>query len=74
MIFIIPLLIFIVDQLSKTWVKSNLNHYEPLNIISHYLRFTYSENPGMAFGIQLGQFIHLLTIISILFTIYIHNN
>lgn len=71
MIFIIPILVFILDQWSKYWVKTNLELYEPLNIIGHYLRFTFCENSGMAFGIQLGQYVHLLTLISIIFTFYI---
>lgn len=64
-------MVFISDQLSKSWVKSNLDQYEPVNIIGHYLRFTYCENPGMAFGIQLGNFVHILTFISVIFTFYI---
>ena len=64
-------MVFVSDQLSKSWVKSNLDKYEPVNIIGHYLRFTYCENPGMAFGIPLGSFVHILTFISALFTFYI---
>ena len=70
-IFLVPLVIFLFDQLSKSWVKLNLIQYEPVNILGHYLRFTYCENPGMAFGIQLGNYIHILTIVSVLFTFYI---
>ena len=70
-IFLVPLVIFLFDQLSKSWVKLNLNQYEPVNVLGHYLRFTYCENPGMAFGIQLGNYMHILTIISVLFTFYI---
>ena len=64
-------MVFVSDHLSKSWVKSNLDQYEPINILGHYLRFTYCENPGMAFGIQLGSFVHILTFISVLFTFYI---
>lgn len=70
-IFLLPILVFILDQWSKYWVKTNLEQYEPLNVIGHYVRFTYCENSGMAFGIQLGSYVHLLTVISILFTFYI---
>jgi signal peptidase II len=70
-IFLIPIFVFIVDQLSKHWVKSNFEQYVPVNIIGHYLRFTYCENPGMAFGIKLGGYVHILTVLSILFTFYI---
>tara|TARA_B100001029_G_scaffold178764_1_gene186267 strand:+ start:425 stop:916 length:492 start_codon:yes stop_codon:yes gene_type:complete len=69
--FIIPIFIFILDQWSKYWIKTNLEQYEPFNIIGNYLRFTYCENSGMAFGIQLGQYIHILTFFSIIFTFYI---
>ena len=71
MIFIIPLLVFILDQWSKYWVKTNLDLYEPMNVLGQFVRFTYCENPGMAFGISLGSYVHVLTAISILFTIYI---
>ncbi len=70
-IFFVPILVFIADQLTKYWVKTNLDQYVPVNIIGHYLRFTYCENPGMAFGIKLGGYVHVLTILSVVFTIYI---
>ncbi|MAJ44066.1 MAG: signal peptidase II [Candidatus Marinimicrobia bacterium] len=69
--FIIALVVFSLDQVSKYLIKTNLELYQPLNIISHYLRFTYCENSGMAFGIQLGPYVHILTFISIIFTFYI---
>lgn len=69
--YIISIIIFLIDQFSKYWVKANLELYEPKNIIGNYLRFTFCENSGMAFGIQLGGFIHILTLISIFFTLYI---
>lgn len=70
-IFIVPFLVLIADQLTKLWVKSNFNPYIPTEILGKYVRITYCENPGIAFGIQVGQFIHVVTVLSVIFTIYI---
>ena len=40
------------DQLTKYIVKSSMYLYESINLLGDFLRFTYIENPGMAFGIQ----------------------
>lgn len=61
----VSLFIIITDQLTKLWIKGlnlpwlgiNL-HGLPLGtsrpIIGDFLRLTYIENPGMAFGIDIG--------------------
>ena len=40
------------DQLTKYIVKSSMYLYESINLLGDFLKFTYIENPGMAFGIQ----------------------
>lgn len=60
-----------MDQSTKIWIKNNFNPYIPIEVIGKYFRITYCENPGIAFGIQVGQFIYLITLISFLFTLYI---
>ena len=60
-----------LDQLSKIWIKNNFVLFESRNIIGDFLRFTYVENPGIAFGIRLGNLKILATIISIVIASYL---
>ncbi len=59
------LFIILSDQLSKLWVKGGSIpftgvHFEGFQygtgypVLGDFLHFTYIENPGMAFGIELG--------------------
>ena len=67
----ISLTIILVDQATKLLAKFEL---EPLgrsiHVIGDVLKFTYTENPGMAFGLELGSKL-FLTLFSILATILI---
>lgn len=54
--FISLLIIFVVllvDQASKIWVKTNMSLYESIEIFS-WFKIYFVENPGMAFGWELG--------------------
>lgn len=51
----ISVLIVLVDQLTKLWVRSSMYVGESIPVIDSWLRLTFTENPGMAFGIQLGS-------------------
>ena len=53
------------------WVKLNLEIWESWDIIGSYLRFTHVKNLGMAFGISVGDYKILVTILSISATIFI---
>lgn len=64
-ILIVSVIIVVVDQLSKFYVKGfyipvlgirnpGIGYGEKHNIIDSFLRFTFVENPGMAFGINIG--------------------
>ena len=44
--------IVILDQITKYIVKTSMHLYESINLLGDFLKFTYIENPGMAFGIQ----------------------
>ena len=74
MLFIfIPLVVIIIDQLSKIYIKNNFYLYQSFDVIEPYLKFTYIENRGIAFGIDTSSyhlFITILTIVVILFFIY----
>ncbi len=48
----ITAIVVVLDQLTKFWVKIRFQLYESIDIIGDVLKFTYIENPGMAFGIR----------------------
>jgi len=75
------LLVLLVDQLSKIWVKTNMSLYETYEIAS-WFKIRFVENPGMAFGLELGGegnrmwgklFLSLFRIVAIFFIgYYVH--
>ena len=46
--------ILIVDQITKVWVKSSMFPGESVPVVGRLFRLTFTENPGMAFGLELG--------------------
>ena len=74
---LIPIFVVLIDQISKIsiknyWLENNL-FYSNINIVGNFIRFTFIENPGIAFGINTSKFhiyITLITIIAICFIIY----
>ncbi|GAB4310099.1 MAG: signal peptidase II [Phototrophicales bacterium] len=53
-LFLLSLIVFSLDQLSKEWIIQNLARYEsiePIPALGAYFRFTHSYNTGAAFGI-----------------------
>jgi len=67
----ITFVIVIIDQFSKLMIKYNLISASPKDILGDFLRFTYVENPGLAFGVSVGSFGWLLFIVTVLITLYI---
>lgn len=69
---IIILMVIIADQILKIWVKTHFYLYESLEITS-WFKLNFIENPGMAFGIELGSklFLTLFRIIASIALIYI---
>ncbi len=54
-IIIIVLLVLFLDQALKVWVKTNMEYGEYFNLLGFdWARIHFVENPGMAFGIELG--------------------
>jgi len=70
-VFIPSFVVVVIDQLSKIWIKNNFALYESRNILGDFLRFSYVENPGIAFGIRLGDLKVLVTIVSIGIALYL---
>lgn len=68
-------LIIIIDQLSKYFIKTNLHLNEFVSILGKYVGFRFIQNPGMAFGIEIGVgkifFIIFTAIASLLIFIFL---
>lgn len=47
-------MVILVDQISKLLVRFHLEYAKPHRIIGNWVRLTFVENPGMAFGIEFG--------------------
>jgi signal peptidase II len=58
-ILIFSLFVLLLDQLSKLAIKSRFDLHESLEVLGNVLHFTYIQNPGMAFGLDLGNNIFL---------------
>ena len=52
---LIVFLIILVDQVSKIYVKTHFYNGEEINVIGHWFRLHFLENPGMAFGMQFSK-------------------
>jgi signal peptidase II len=51
---LITLVIILLDQITKIVVLNTMERGESIRILGDWLRFTFTENPGMAFGIEYG--------------------
>jgi len=64
-LFLLIIFIILLDQVSKTWAyiylqgKDHFGNSHDLIIIQNALRLTYVENPGIAFGIRIGNEVFL---------------
>jgi len=63
----IALAVVVADQLTKLWVRTSMLPYESIPVVGNLFRFTFTENPGMAFGLSLGSKL-FLTLFSIVAT------
>ena len=53
-IFLIVLVVLILDQTLKVWVKTNMEYGEYFNLLGFdWARIHFVENPGMAFGAEI---------------------
>lgn len=50
----ISIIVILLDQLSKVAVLQYMNRHESIPILGDWFMLTFTENPGMAFGIQVG--------------------
>ena len=51
-ILLVSIAVVFIDQLTKLLVKASFDLGESIRLLGNVLRFTYIENPGMAFGLR----------------------
>ncbi len=51
---LIVLLILIIDQILKIWIKTNMFLGQEYNVFGNWFIIHFTENNGMAFGMELG--------------------
>lgn len=72
------MLVVFLDQLSKISVKSywlkNKFTIDKINLLGDYVRITFLENPGIAFGIDTSRYHLFITILTflIIFILFYH--
>lgn len=73
-LFAVSLLLILIDQFTKIWIKGFhlfgfAHEGMPLNssrdVLGDFLRFSYVENPGMAFGVEFGAAKIFLSLFSV---------
>ena len=66
---LVTLLILLIDQVSKIYVKTNFELNESIPVINGFFNKTFVENPGMAYGFHFGGIIgkYFLVIVRIFF-------
>lgn len=76
LIAVLSMIIILIDQLSKFFIRSNFHQFERLSIVGDYLHITFIKNRGAAFGILKGQrsFFILITVFFLIFIIYIYQS
>lgn len=47
-------LVLVVDQALKFWIKTHMNFNQEFIIFPNWFRIHFTENPGMAYGLELG--------------------
>jgi len=52
--FLIVVFIVLIDQIIKTWVRTNMYLGQDIHFLGDHGMLHYTENNGMAFGMELG--------------------
>ncbi len=68
--YILSIVVVLLDQVSKILTTHYMDLHDSKEVLGDFLRYTYIKNPGMAFGIQIGNKT-LFTIFSIIASIII---
>lgn len=69
---IIIFIVLILDQISKYLARIFLQPIHSISIIGDFFRFTYVENPGIAFGLRIDNkvFFTVLSIVAVILIFY----
>jgi signal peptidase II len=73
---VVALSVIVLDQVTKAWAVASLMDQPSIEVIGRFLRLTYVENTGAAFGLGAGR-AWLFTIAAIIVTgviIYVSRN
>jgi signal peptidase II len=63
---LVTAVVLIIDQFTKYWMSINLREGDEIDVISGFFKFSYTENPGIAFGmLNNGNVKWLLVAISV---------
>ena len=54
LLFGIAVVVLVLDQWTKRWAVQNLAGREPVSVIGEFVRFTFTRNSGIAFGLGSG--------------------
>ncbi len=52
--FLVIFLVLFLDQASKIWIKTHMTLDEEIHVIGNWFILHFTENPGMAFGLEFG--------------------
>jgi signal peptidase II len=68
LVILIPILVLVVDQLTKQLITRTMELGQSNRVISNFLYITYHRNSGAAFGILQGQmlFFYVVTAIAVI--------
>ena len=64
-------MVILADQLSKNWITKNFSLWESREILGSFIKFSYVKNPGLAFGLSIGEYGVVVTILSFVATLFI---
>ena len=66
------IIIVIIDQVSKSVIRSTMNLFSPsIQLFGDFFKFTYVENSGIAFGINFNNGPIIFTILASIATVFI---
>ena len=70
-LYLPTIMVVLADQLSKIWIKNNFSIWESREILGSFVKFSHVKNPGIAFGISVGEWGILITFLSFIATLFI---
>jgi signal peptidase II len=67
-ILLVSAVVVVIDQVTKTLTRTNLDLYDSIPVIPNFFHLTYVTNDGMAFGLNFPGGIYLFSAVSIILT------